>query len=246
MFRAENKTKLQKHLFLILFSFPIFLFAQGRFSIYGGAGSGYYQGDLAESNIPNPLTLRASAQIGADFHIYKKIVFRYHLMGTTIYNSDEFAEDRYRVQRGLMFSTNILQGGFQIKINRIFGSNRSKIINYAFLGTDLAAIDVTVRNYGSNPMVAEGKYSTYQIINPMGVGLGYWLSIRCGLIFESTFHFSYTDYLDGISYNGSPKGKDTYVTNHLVLLVRLGKINRRGRPSSPYKFHLFDTPINYR
>ena len=229
---------------LLFLFFGVSLFAQGRWTVFGGPGYAYYQGDVAHSVIPNGQTMKISALVGASYMVFKHVGIRYHLSGSVLHGSDLYASSPDLINRGLSFKTNLLQGGFSIKINRIIGKPKTKFINYIFLGTDLAVIDVLVTP-GSKPMVPEGDYSRYQIINPFGIGLGYWFSKRYGLTYEATMHISSTDYLDGISYNGKPKGRDTYISNTVVLVARLGKLNYRKRPSGRYKFHQFEIPYNY-
>jgi hypothetical protein len=213
-----------------------------RFTVFGGPGLSFYQGDLSEGFLPNSQTMKTCGKLGLDYLIYNHIGIRFHTSGSILHHSDTYSSQIGRFNRGISFTTYILQGGFQLKIDRIFGAPKTKFINYLYSGLDLAVMDVSKTYSQTSTLVAEGRYSNFQFIIPIGGGIGYWVNPEFGLVYEFCLNVSNTDYLDGVSYNGQPKGRDTYVNNNIILIYRFGPKVSGKSSSTPYKFHLFETP----
>lgn len=225
--------------YLIIFTTLSSGFARGRFSdvvferttLSFGGGVSYYQGELGPI-IPNIKAIRYNAKFAANFRIYKAIYLHYHLAGTVLHGNDFYIKEAVNQNRGAFFVTNVLQGGFHVSFNNFIPLRNKKVIHYAYLGTDVAGIDVKMeKRGGTTPLVPEGNFSRFQWVNPIGFGIGYQLSLRVGVAYEGTFFFCHTDYLDGISQNGNPNTRDSYTSSNLMLTVKLGNLRRRRKPS---------------
>lgn len=248
---------MKKNVLYILF-FTCFL-VQGReskawlstkISVFAGGGFAFYQGDLAQSVIPEAIEMRYAGKIGLTYRFQNKWSVRCQFGGAVFHGSDKYSSDPLKVSRGLSFTNQLIEGGFQLQLNQ-FTNLKTKLIHYLYCGTDLANIRVNQKQEGNAKLVQEKDYSNYQWIHPVGLGVGLMLNKRFSLVYEATFHFSYTDYLDGVSYNGDPNKLDTFFTGQVILFARIGSIRkeRQGRyrmPSfykEPYKFYQFEGPV---
>ena len=218
-----------------------------RFTYQTGAGISFYQGDIGEA-FPVTESIRYNVKGGVNFRLYKFLGIHYHISYTQIHHSDLYSDQADRQDRGIFFENKILHSGIHLSLNQ-FISPYTKIIHYIYLGLDAAAMQVTTEKRGGTRVLApEGTFSPFQILGPIGAGLGYRVSKRIGIVSEFTYYLSNTDYLDGTSYNGTPANTDSFVNYNLMVTIKLGKLKRARRPSfnsRRYRFNLFEIPAVY-
>ena len=218
-----------------------------RFTYQGGFGLTFYQGDIGES-VATAQALRYNIKGGFNFRLYKFLGLHYHLSYTVIHHNDQYSSDPGRLERGIFFENKLIHSGIHLSLNQ-FISPYTNIIHYFYIGLDAAAMQVRMeKRSGARPLVQEGEYSYFQFLGPIGLGLGYRVTQRVGIVSEFTYYVSNTDYLDGTSYNGTPKNTDSFVTYNLMATIKLGKIKRSRRPSfnsRRYRLHRFEIPAVY-
>ena len=65
--------------------------------------------------------------------------------------------------------------------------------------------------------------SKAQLMVPFGAGLRIDLTPQCALTFEGSSQIPFTDYLDGISFAGTPGNNDWYIFYGMSLCFKLKK-----------------------
>lgn len=205
--------------------------AKAQWSIFGGPGIAFYQGDIAESTIPNLKTIRFNAKLGVAYNFHKRWDVRLHGSYGNLHGSDFYTSDPAKNARGVVFNTRVIDGGVTFKY-RDFFKKSGRIMNYAFLGFDYMNIAVSRTVTGNAALVAERGFSSSQFNVPVGFGIGIYLSRHWGLVNEFSYHFALTDYIDGTSLAANPKAFDSFIANHLMLVYSFGGNGSGGGANS--------------
>ncbi len=187
--------------------------------LFGGPGLAYYQGDVSESGLPNLKMIKFNAKIGYGYDLKSRWGLRYHFSYGKLHGSDEYASDALKRGRGIAFNTTVYDGGITFKYRDLFKRN-TRLINYGFFGIDAMIMSVNRTVTGTAALIAEDPPSSIQYNIPVGFGLGKWFTSHWGFVYEFSFHFTLTDYLDGTSNAGNPKAGDSWIANHLMVIYR--------------------------
>ena len=204
--------------------------AQSKLHFFIGPGAAYYQGDIAESGLPDPRMIRLNVKAGLGYDFSPRWGLRLHGAMGSLKGSDSYTLDAGKVARGISFNTSIIDAGLTVKVNGLL-NNRLKLENYFFAGVDYLNMQVARTVEGTGALTPERAFSNHQLNFPVGLGLGYWMTPLVGLFYEGSVHFVTSDYLDGTSLAGNPTAPDTYFDNHLLLVFRFGKLKRGGKDS---------------
>lgn len=203
----------------LFFGFLLLSFSvNAKWYVYGGPGIAYYQGDLAESIVPQLKMIKFNGKVGVGYNFYPRWDLRFHASYGNLHGSDSYSSDQGRLLRGISFNTRVIDAGFTAKYQDFF--KKSKYINYAFIGIDYMNIGVNRSVVGTASVIQENSFSNSQFNVPVGFGLGKWLSRHWGAVFEFSYHFALTDYLDGTALSGNPKAFDSFIAAHVMLIYR--------------------------
>ena len=195
-----------------------------------GAGQSFYQGDLNATVLPSSHILNMSYKFGLGYNLHTRLGLTLHYSATNLNGSDYFVKDEAKNVRGLSFNSPLNEFGLNIKIRNLTG-RESRVISYLFSGFNYFKFNPIVtlsQNSEINYSVEKG-YATSGINIPFGFGFGWWFTGNIGLVWESSLHITYTDYLDGISKNGNPNFKDAFVDSHFMLLFKFSKWEGAGK-----------------
>lgn len=218
-FKKTNRFKFNKYLVLLLIVNAFS--AKSQFHIFAGPGYAYYQGDVSDVFYPTLKTSRFSwkAAVGYDFH--PRWGVRGHYSKSTLHGSDSYSNDVSKQVRGVTFTTKLTDIGVTAKYKYLFKKSY-RFINYGFFGFDYMNMSVARDVNGNASLVQENSFSSTQFNIPIGIGLGRWFSAHWGVVYEISYHYALTDYLDGTSLVGNPKANDSYIDNFIMLIYRFG------------------------
>lgn len=204
----------------------------GNSYAFFGVGQSYYQGDLNATSFPSSKILNMSYKGGVGYHLHTRVGVTLHYSKTNLNGSDLFVKDEDKNARGLSFVSPINEFGLNFKIRNLTG-NEGRTISYLFSGINYFKFNPTVtrsQNSDINYSVETG-FPTSGVNIPFGVGFGWWFTGNVGVVWESSLHITYTDFLDGVSKNGNPNFKDAYIDSHIMLLFRFSEWEGTGKKS---------------
>lgn len=178
----------------------------GQWNIYGGAGLTKYFGELSDEkklgDINPYLTLGINIPLKTRWSLRPEISY-YRISAA---DSDLLSSDS-RHQRNLSFRSDnfelcgLLVYGLHAPDQRL---KRSKLRPYVQAGLGITYINpraqLNNRWHALQPLETEGvSYSKFQLVVPLGFGLGVQVSSRWQLALEMNYRFTFTDYLDDVS-----------------------------------------------
>lgn len=176
------------------------------FLISFGSGTASYFGEMVN---PGELgELKANISVGAEYYISNRLSTRADLTWFQISGNDANAEDD-RKQRNLNFRSSSVELAFTGNIYLIPQGvrfyQRSKLNPYVFLGVGLLYMNPVTRDsmgvkHALQPLMTENvKYSKFQPVIPMGLGVKVKLDPFFNLVVEGGYRKTFTDYLDDVS-----------------------------------------------
>ena len=197
---------------------------QAKNDVYflGGAGMGYYQGDLNPTSLPQSEILNFSFKLGAGINFHPRFGAQAHFSKSNINGSDFYANNQGRLERGLTFSSPYSELGLHFKVRNLNGKV-TRVINYVFGGMNVGFINPVVTKANTENFTPESGFSKTVASVPFGFGIGYWLSPNVGLVWETAMRVTYSDYLDGVSEMASSEYNDGYIDSHILLLFKFGQ-----------------------
>lgn len=193
----------------------------GQLHLFGGVGGAYYQGDMYGAVLPTLKTTCFSWKVGVGYDFHRRWGVRAHYSKASVHGSDSYSDEAFAQARAVTFTTKITDIGVTAKYKHLFKKSY-RFINYGFFGFDYMNMNVARTDAGTGALVTEDAFGATQWNVPVGIGLGWWFSAHWGGVFEGSYHYSFTDYLDGISNAGNPKANDSYIDFHLMVVYRFG------------------------
>ena len=189
-----------------------------------GIGQAYYQGDLNATAFPNTNILNTSYKGGIGYNLHTRFGAQVHYTHFKLNGSDFFNNDEGMAARGLSFTSPLKEFGINFKLRNLNGKE-GRWINYIFTGVNFFSFNPTVTKATSSETnyVPEEGYKKSGVNIPLGIALGYWATNNIGIVWETSLHVTYTDYIDGISKNANAEYKDAFVDSHIMILFRFGK-----------------------
>ena len=210
----------------------------------GIAGSAFvYQGDLTPSRLGSYRTLKPGGQIFISKIITPMFSLRTNLSFGKLKGDDsKYSSPSYRQQRNFNFKTPVFEISELLVADLMrnnFARQPSKFSPYLFAGIGLGFLKITRDWSRFNAEYFNTEASTIQGLSddaqhslpktipvlPLGMGLRYTLSKRISLNAESSYRFTFTDYLDGFSQAADPSRKDSYQTHSLGIIYQFQKSN---------------------
>lgn len=208
-----------------------------QFNVFLGAGGSYYAGDLKNTMLPGIRTTHLSGKLGVGYDWSNWGIRLQSSLGSYSGN-DHFSVENGRYQRGISFKANYVEVGLALKYKFPFAI---KQWNPYLMGGVEALIFNPKVNYidAGLPLVAENSFSNKQIAIPLAIGVGRRLNEHWGVAIESTYHFTFTDYLDGVSLNGNSKIKDALIESHVTLFYYFSSKKNGAAKESNYQCPTF-------
>jgi len=197
-----------------------------------GLGESYYLGDLNKNSFPSSEKLHLSYKGGVGFNVLPKIGVALHLSKSSLSGSDFFGDVDGNGGRGLSFVSPLTDFGINVKFRNLFGK-QGQYLSYVFTGVNRFMFNPTVTKDPDSDVnyIPEKGFKKGGVNLPFGFGFGYTFTGNIGLVWETALHVTYTDYIDGISKNGNPNHRDSFVDSHLMLVFRFSKWEGAGKKS---------------
>jgi len=171
-----------------------------------GGGPATYLGDI--SNRGEFGDLNGHAVFGAEYYLNHRASVRSELTWFQISGNDANAKDDRR-ERNLSFKTSALElsftGVYYLVPQGVRFYQRPKLNPYVFGGVGLlyfnpTTIDSLGRKQSLQPLMTENvKYSRFQPVVPLGLGIKIKLDPFFNLVVEGGYRKTFTDYLDDVS-----------------------------------------------
>lgn len=214
--------------------------SSGKWMVGINGGAMIYQGDLAPSSLGSYKTPSFTVGIAAVRILNSYFAVRANAVFGKLRGDDaQYSSPEWRQYRNLIFVTPVTEFSAQLQWNP-FGNNSNelgmKVTPYLFGGAgvsfvnisrDYSKLDTAVFSFNSKQQLGL-KQDTATLpprslfVLPVGAGLSFYLSPRWSLNLETSFRYTFTDYLDGFSYVANPKQKDYYHTHTVGLVYRFG------------------------
>lgn len=187
-------------LFLILYlGFGQKAEAQGKFGVFLGAGTMFYSGDLQDSFVAHPLTLRWTANAGIHWQITKRWGLQLNYTVGRIVGNDALSISPDKRARDFRFKSFIHEIGIRGTYD-ILRNDKWKFLPYITAGVSALNFEPKRDGVALRPLQTEGvKYSNWNVSFPTGMGLKYQINCRWALKGEIIYHWTMTDYLDDVS-----------------------------------------------
>jgi hypothetical protein len=186
---------------------------------FAGIGPTYYQGDLNSKVIPPLDAINFSFKGGVGYHINNKFGITAHYAKSSLSASDLNSNNAVKVARGISFTSPLSEIGLNFKIRDILGVS-SEYINYVLFGANYFEFSPknSISDFAYNPQPFETNYSTSGVNLPLGVGFGVWLVENLRVVWETSVHLTFTDFIDGVSKSGNSFYNDTFIDSHIIFL----------------------------
>jgi opacity protein-like surface antigen len=173
--------------------------AQGKFGVFIGAGTMFYEGDLKERPWPHPLTMRWTANAGLHWQITRRWGLQLNYTVGEIIGDDKYAASASKRARDFRFQSYLheigLRGTFDILPN-----DKWKFLPYLTAGVSALNFEPKRDGVALRPLATEGvAYSNWHVSFPTGLGIKYQVSCQWALKAEAIYHWTLTDYLDDVS-----------------------------------------------
>lgn len=223
----------------------------------GVAVSGFvYQGDLTPSRLGSYKTLKPGVQIFLSKIISPMFSLRTNLSIGKLKGDDaKYAVPEYRQQRNFNFNTPVFEIS-ELLVAEVLENNstrqRSRLSPYLFAGVGLSFSNIkrdwsrfNAEYFSTETSTIQGLADDAQHslpktipVLPLGIGIRYSLSKSISLSAESSYRFTFTDYLDGFSQAVDPSRRDSYQTYSVGIIYQFQKTTHRGTvPYPSIEFH---------
>mgnify|MGYP000935944430 CR=1 FL=1 len=223
-----------------------------KWQVGANVGAFIYQGDLT----PSPIGSYRTASPGFGLHISRVLspsfLARTNFQRANLKGDDAvYASPSWRRDRNFMFSTPVTEIS-ELLVWNIFRNTQNqqdrKFSPYVFAGAGVSLLRVN-RDYSrmnkaiftSESQVISGlavdmahRTPRALLVLPVGAGVEYNLSPHISLTAETSFRYTFTDYLDGFSQSANPKRKDYYHSHTIGLIYKFQKKNQWDCPAMRY------------
>ncbi len=199
---------------VILLLCTVQLFAQ-KFNVGVFLGGSNYQGDVVESH----LRINETQPAFGGFVRYR-LTSKFDLKGNIYFGTLSGTDRNFksRASRGFSFRTSIMEGGVNVEWNILGKNGYNQRSVYAPMRTPYIYTGIGAVTFQPNPtglpldspdLVAD--YKKFQFMIPIGIGYKYDFTEKVQFCVEVASHIPFTDYLDGVSFEGRSNNNDWYV-----------------------------------
>ena len=212
-----------------------------EFGISGGAF--IYQGDLTPSPLGSYRTLKPLINLNVTRIITPMFSLRTNLSFGKLKGDDsKYSVPEYRQQRNFKFKSPVFEIS-ELLVADLLKNNmareKSSWSPYLFAGAGLSVLRIKRDWTRFNAEYFIGEQSTIQglaadvqhvpprmiAVLPAGIGVRYAVSSRISVTAETSYRFTFTDYLDGFSKAADPSMRDSYQSHSIGIIYQFVKGN---------------------
>ncbi len=216
-------------LYSLIFSFPIYLFAQSKLEVGVSLGSSNHLSDVQSFNLYAKGTTFAY-NISARYPLNQMLFLKANYFGTRLSGDETRFSEAWHKARGFKYNNQLHEVGLSLEwdiLAKMYSKRQDSVFHrrlspYLFAGAALNIVkfdvDYNLKD-GSNAVIPTDlinkdltERKTQDLAIPVGAGLKYSLSPSLYINIESCLRKTSSDYLDGISYAGNPLKKDWYAS----------------------------------
>jgi len=209
-----------------------------KFEIGLNVGVFVYQGDLTPSQFGSYNTLKPALNFFVNKIVSPVFSLRTNLaLGGLKGDDASYSVPKYRQQRNFNFNSPAFEIS-ELLIADLFKNNISRpssgLSPYLFAGLGLSLLNIkrdwsrfNAEYFSSEPgtlsgLVADQRHPLPTLIPvlPMGIGIRYPISPRISVNAETSYRFTFTDYLDGFSKAANDSRKDSYLAHTVGLIYQ--------------------------
>jgi hypothetical protein len=221
-------------LFCLCFGVALLATCQSNFSKFElgvSVGIFVYQGDLTPSQLGSYKTLKPEINFFVNRILNAVFSLRTNLaLGGLKGDDAEYPSPEYRQQRNLNFKSPVLEIS-ELLVADIFKNNLSRrsagLSPYLFAGLGFSFLNISrdwsrfnAEYFSSESSTLSGLAADKQHplpvlipVLPMGIGIRCLISPRISINAETSYRFTFSDYLDGISKAANDGRRDSYVSH---------------------------------
>jgi len=239
---------------LLCLCFAVQLLAAGqpdflsKFEIGVNAGLFVYQGDLTPSQLGSYKTLKPELNFFVSRIISPLISLRTNLAIGGLKGDDaKYPEVQYRQQRNFNFNSPAFEIS-ELLVADIFRNNlhrqSPRLSPYVFAGLGFSLLNIkrdwsrfNAEYFSSEASTISGLAADQQHapptlipVFPMGIGVRYPISSRISFNAETSYRFTFTDYLDGFSKAANDSRRDSYLSHTVGLIYQFRNNSRMKCP----------------
>ena len=212
-----------------------------KFEIGLSAGVFVYQGDLTPYRLGSYNTLRPVIALSINRIINNKFSLRTNLAFGGLRGDDgKYPTPAYRQQRNFNFRSPVFEIS-ELFMATILGTNGTGqhmgVSAYVFGGPGITLLNIRRDWSRFNPeyfssesitiagLVSDQQHALPRLIPvvPLGIGARFPVSSRLSLAVETSYRFTFTDYLDGFSKGANDLRKDSYQSHTIGLIYHFKK-----------------------
>ena len=214
-----------------------------KFEVGINGGAFIYQGDLTPSRLGSYRTLKPGVGIYIDRIITPILSFRTNLsLGKLKGDDSKYSVPEYRQQRNFKFKSPVLEISELLVVDPLrnnLARKSSAVSPYLFAGFGFSLLRIkrdwsgfnaeyfSAETTTINGLATDAQHSLPRLIPvlPVGVGVRYSISKRIALSAETSYRFTFTDYLDGFSKAADPSKRDSYQSHSFGIIYQFVKDN---------------------
>jgi hypothetical protein len=204
-------------------------------------GTFIYQGDLTPSRLGSYRTLKSGLSIYVNKLINPTFSLRTNFSFGKLKGDDsKYSVPAYRQQRNFLFKSSVFEVS-EVLVADLLKNNLarqySRLSPYVFAGIGFSLLNIkrdwnrfNTEYFSAETTTMEGlsadqQHSPPKLIPvlPVGIGVRYPLSKEISINAETSYRFTFTDYLDGFSKAANDSRKDSYQSHSIGLIYQFAK-----------------------
>ena len=205
------------------------------------AGTFIYQGDLTPSQLGSYRTMRPGLSIYVNRIVSRMFSLRTNLSFGKLKGDDaKYPVPEYRQQRNFNFKSPVMEIS-EVLVADLLKNNvvrqSSGLSPYLFAGVGFSFLKIrrdwsrfnaeyfSAESGTLAGLATDAQHSLPKLIPvlPAGVGISYAVSQKISISAETSYRFTFTDYLDGFSEAADPSKKDSYHSHSVGIIYRFVK-----------------------
>ena len=243
--------QIKQILIFVLLTQSVWVAAQkktGTFELGAAIAAFTYQGDLTPEAIGSFKTMKPGFVLSASKIFTPSMALRLQIIAGSIKGDEaKYKQPEYRSHRAFSFRSPVVEVSPQLVWN-VFGTNNSDrrdlspylfaggTLSYFNLKPDGSKFDSAYFGDGSDIPARlatdeQKKLTKLKFTIPAGAGIRYNLSHRLAFTGALSYHFPFTDYLDGFSKSVNPHKGDHYFISAIGIVFRFGVQDKLGCPT---------------
>ncbi len=207
--------------------------AQGKWGVFIGGGTMFYQGDLVETAIVPAPTVSWTLDAGLHWQFHRRWAAQLNYTVGDIKGDDAYSLSEGKRLRGFNFQSY----EHELSLRALFyilPADKYKLFPYLTAGVGALYSDQTLGAKNAATVAVEGDYSLFNVTFPTGIGLIYQINCRWALKAEGVYHWTLSDHLDGVSERGNPSQKDGFWDINIGVIYFF-KGCKKGRGGNRYE-----------